>query len=232
MIDDMKNIAYIRVSTDEQAQSGLGLEAQLEAIRQYLGKKPDEVFQDDISGKRADRPGLLAALTALHKEDTLIAAKHDRFARDTFLASWIEMKVKSRKATMISATEEGSNGDTPTAKLMRHVVQAFSEFERDMIAARTKAAMSVLKSQGRRVGTIPYGYKLGENNTLVEDWYEQSMIKGVKEANQKGCTLSFICNQLNMQGSTTRSGSPWRPQYVHNILKKKYAKPDMQGETL
>ena len=89
----MRNIAYMRVSTEEQVNSGLGIEAQEAAIRKGLGKEPDHIFMDKgVSGGRADRKGLSDAIDSLRKGDVLVVAKRDRLSRDMFLSCWIEKK--------------------------------------------------------------------------------------------------------------------------------------------
>ena len=112
-----RRIAYLRVSTEEQARSGLGLDAQLEAVKAYKGGKTDddspeldEVFSDDgFSGSNPRRPALHQALDALCEGDVLIVAKRDRLARDVYYSAWIEKEVKRRGARIVSAAGEGTD---------------------------------------------------------------------------------------------------------------------------
>jgi DNA invertase Pin-like site-specific DNA recombinase len=109
--EPMSTIAYLRVSTDEQAESGLGLDAQLESITKAF-EAPDGVFRDEgYSGKDPNRPGLTEALEALRRGDVLVVAKRDRLARDTFLSLWLEKEVKRRGARIASAAGEGTDSD-------------------------------------------------------------------------------------------------------------------------
>ena len=81
------SIAYLRVSTDEQANSGLGLDAQLDAIIAAVGQ-PDAIYRDEgYSGSDPKRPALMDAIDALSAGDVLVVAKRDRLARDTFFST-------------------------------------------------------------------------------------------------------------------------------------------------
>ena len=127
------SIAYLRVSTDEQANSGLGLglDAQLDAIYRDEGH----------SGSDLKRPALMDAIDALSAGDVLVVAKRDRLARDTFFSAWIEKEAKRRGARILSAAGEGTENDDPASVLMRNIIDSFAQYERDLIAARTKAAL-------------------------------------------------------------------------------------------
>lgn len=214
-------LAYRRVSSDDQVASGLGMEAQLDSIRKAIGKEPDEIFCDEgISGKRADRPGLLAALESLKKGDVLIVAKRDRLARDVFLSCWIEKEVKKRGARIMSAAGEGTDGDDPTAVLLRRVVDAFSEYERLIIGQRTKAALARKKARGEKTGgETPYGYSVDSEGRLYKNREEIQMIFIMKTLRADGKTLKAIAEHLNKQNLFTRKGTPWHPVYVGNILR-------------
>ena len=118
-------IIYLRVSTDEQAESGLGLEAQLAACRAAAGRNGWEIastFEDAMSGglPLAKRTVLLDALTALSKGDILLVAKRDRLSRgDMMTTAMIEAAVKRAGARIVSAAGEGTESDDPASVLMR-----------------------------------------------------------------------------------------------------------------
>ena len=151
----MATIAYLRVSTDDQ---DLGLDAQDLAIRAKY--EPAAVFIDDgLSGGKADRPGLLEALSTLKKGDELVVAKRDRLSRgNSYLTAWIEKEVAKAGARIVSVAGEGTESDEPQDILMRRIIDAFAEFERLQIGARTKAALAVKKSKGERIGDVPFGF--------------------------------------------------------------------------
>jgi len=219
----MATIAYLRVSTDEQANSGLGLEAQLEAIEKATGRSTS-VFRDEgYSGSNPKRPGLLGALEVLKTGDTLVVAKRDRLARDAYLSCWIEKEVKKRSARVVSAAGEGTDDDDPASILMRRMVDAFAEYERLLIGARTTAALAAKRRRGEKTGgDVPFGYQLDEDGkTLVEDTDEQRVITLVRELRDRGWTLRQIGSELERRGILTKSGkATWNPKTVSSLLKR------------
>ena len=137
-------IAYYRVSTDRQGRSGLGLDAQREAVLRHLaghaGKLVAE-FCEIESGNRSDRPQLAAAIAAAKKaKATLIIAKLDRLARNVhFVSGLMESGVD-----FVAADNPHAN------KLMVHMLAAFAEHEREQISQRTKDALAAAKARGIR----------------------------------------------------------------------------------
>src|SRR5262249_29400720 len=139
-------IAYFRVSTDRQGRSGLGLDAQREAVLRHVGSNRGELideFCEIESGKRNDRPQLSAAIAATKKaKATLIIAKLDRLARNVhFVSGLMESGVD-----FVAADNPHAN------KLMVHMLAAFAEHEREQISQRTKDALAAAKARGIRLG--------------------------------------------------------------------------------
>src|SRR5262245_6297753 len=125
-------IGYSRVSTDQQRESGLGLEAQLAAIEQTAARlqlRLAETFTDTLRGKTSieQRPGLAAGLNALRRGDVLIVAKRDRIARDTFVSGLIEREAARKGARVVSAAGEGTDSEEPTAIFTRRILDAVAE---------------------------------------------------------------------------------------------------------
>ena len=140
-------VAYYRVSTDRQGRSGLGLEAQQKAVRDYLNGGAWEMtgeFVEVESGKRADRPELARALDTCRKNKAkLVIAKLDRLSRNLAFI-----------ATMMESGVEFIAVDNPHAtKLTLHILAAVAEHEREVISERTKAALAAAKARGKRLGT-------------------------------------------------------------------------------
>lgn len=218
-------LGYLRVSTDEQTDSGLGLEAQRAAITaeaERRGTVVDAWFSDEgVSGAAGmdKRPGLSAALEALKRGSTLIVAKRDRLARDTLLSAWLEKEVTRARATIVSAAGEG-NGDSPTDLLMRRVIDAFAEFERHSIKARTKAALAAKRARGERNSRhAPYGWS-HEDGRLVKNEHEQRGRTFAADLRGRGGTLREIATRLFREGFAGRSGRVLSPQVVSNMLKE------------
>lgn len=219
----MATIAYLRVSTDEQASSGLGLDAQAAAIQAAFGD-PSATFRDEgFSGSDHSRPGLLAAIGALKKGDVLAVAKRDRLARDTFYALWCEKECKRRGARIVSAAGEGTESDDPAAVLMRTLVDAFATYERHLIGQRTKAALAEIRKRGQKTGgDVPFGYDLDADGIhLTPNATEQKVIAQVASLHGKGYSLRRIGRELESMGyKTKKGGEKWHPQTVKAILNK------------
>jgi DNA invertase Pin-like site-specific DNA recombinase len=230
-------IAYTRVSTDEQTASGLGLDAQrqaIEAAADRLGLSVSAWYADEaVSGAAPidKRLGLLRAIEAVGSAtprrrlrsatgngSTLIVAKRDRLARDALLSAWIEKEIVKRGGRIVSAAGEGTDNDEPTGILMRRIVDAFAEYERLVIRARTKAAMRIKRSRGERVGSIPYGYRLaGDDVRLIEVAREQAAIRLIVQMRGAGSTYRAICAELHRRGVPPKSGDRWHPKVVRAI---------------
>lgn len=164
----MANILYIRVSTNDQH---LGVEAQRQAALSFLGAPPDrEYLAIGVSGGAPleERLVLLQAITSLEPGDTLVVAKRDRLARDTLIAALLEKQVEKAGAVIQSANGVG-NENTPEALLMRRMIDAFSEYERALIKARTKAALAVAASRGHFPGPPGAGTVKEGQRSVVSD---------------------------------------------------------------
>ena len=216
-------IGYIRVSTDDQQ---LGPVSQLNILSKYCCERLQAnlvgVFSDlGVSG--ADpidrRPGLLEALRAIKEKEAgiLLVAKRDRIARDLIIGAMIERQVESLGAIVVSADGTG-NGDAPEALLMRNIVTSFAEYERQLIRARTKAALGVKKARNERVGQIPIGKKLAQDGRSLEVCDEEEhVLKEIMELKKLGMSYNNIVNRLNSTGVPSR-GSRWHVTTVRRIF--------------
>jgi DNA invertase Pin-like site-specific DNA recombinase len=150
-------LAYLRVSTDEQAMSGLGLDGQRAALERafaYRGWELVDTIRDEgISGSTLERPGLMRALEMLVAGDAdgLVVAKLDRLSRSMRdfceLIEWFE---EAERALVM--LEPDVDTSTPAGRAVAHVMVAFAELERGMIADRTRAALAAARA--RRQGRI------------------------------------------------------------------------------
>lgn len=219
----MAILAYLRVSTDEQARSGLGMDAQLEAIEQAAGS-PDAIYRDDgFSGSDTRRQGLLDALDALTEGDALVVAKRDRLARDVFFSAWIEKEAKKRRARIVSAAGEGTDNDEPASKLMRTIVDAFAEYERNLISARTAAALQQKRRRGEKTGGgVPFGKQLAADGThLVDDAEEQRILSLIVDLRDQGWSLRQIGAEMGRRGILTKTGKVnWNPKTISALLRR------------
>ena len=196
--NDKIAVAYIRVSTEEQ---NLGPIAQRDAINAWCavrGITLVAVYEDKQSGGLPldKRPVLMDAVDSMptHNAGVFLVAKRDRLARDTIACAMIERLVQRHGGVVLSAAGEGTGSDDPTATLMRRVVDAFSEYERLLIRARTKAALTVLRESGRKTGgQCPNGFvDVGDGN--LEPIYP--VLNEVVKARREGLGVRGLARRL------------------------------------
>lgn len=215
-----KFIAYFRVSTQKQGASGLGLDAQKEAVSRFLNGGEWELvaeFQEVETGKGADaldkRPKLKAALAACRKEGaTLIIAKLDRLARNVhFVSGLMESKVKFVACDMPEANE-----------LTIHIMAAFAEHEAKRISQRTKDALAIAKSRGvvlGRAGAINLRPNVEARQRMADDFAEKlrPIFKDMKarKLSQRGMVA-----ELNAIGVPAPKGGSWLLSQVQRVIKR------------
>jgi site-specific DNA recombinase len=222
-----KAILYFRCSSDEQAKSGLGLEAQAKACRAYakrLGLTQIIEFADEgISGSKeiAKRPSLSAALASLEKGDTFIVYKLDRLSRAMYITFSIQQFIAQKGCFMRSVAGEGLDSTGIDGLIQSTFASLFSQVEREHIRQRTKAALNVKRSRGERIGAIPYGFKLArDRKTLKPCEKETKVIRTIVTMRKRGCSYRDIVTRLNKTRIPTRTGSPWRLTQVVRIIQK------------
>jgi len=220
----MRAIGYIRVSTDKQADRGVSLEAQSEKVRAMAvaqGAELAEVIVDaGESAKSLDRPGMARLLAMVDSKavDVVIIAKLDRLTRSVKDLAELLERFTRRGVSLVSVAESLDTG-TAAGRLVLNIMTAVSQWEREAIGERTRDAMSHKKANGERVGTIPFGFRMGEDGLLAEDAAEQGVLARMRELKAAGRTVREIADELNRQGYTTRRGTAWRFQYVAAALK-------------
>ncbi|MBI2374747.1 MAG: recombinase family protein [Deltaproteobacteria bacterium] len=220
-------VGYVRVSTEEQA---LGPEAQLASLKAWCvanGHELVAVHEDrGVSGATPvdKRPGLLAALESVrqHKASSLLVAKRDRLARDVVVAAVAERLVLQLGARVLTSDGAG-NGDSPEASLMRCMLDAFSQYERAVIAARTKSALGAKKARGELVGDVPFGFELaGDGKKLVRSEAEQAVLTYARALRAEGLTYRELVERLNAESKTCR-GQRWHLSSVHRLVSREAA---------
>ena len=218
-----KFVAYYRVSTDRQGTSGLGLEAQQEAVRVFLnGGKWSLIgeFTEVESGARKklkNRPMMASALELCRKQKaTLVVAKLDRLARDVqFISELLNSNVKFICADMPEAD-----------RTFLQMMSVFAEYEGRRIGERTKAALDSLKRKGVKLGspTPEKGSKVGVRSIKAKaDSYADQVGPIVRDIIKKtgAQTLRDISEALSAKGVLTpRGNAEWFPSQVSNLLKR------------
>ena len=219
---ESRYVAYYRVSTDRQGRSGLGLDAQREAVTSYLNGGSwtllDELVEVE-SGRKNDRPKLAKALDLCRrKKATLVIAKLDRLARNVaFIANLMDAGVDFVAVDMPEAN-----------RLTLHIMAAMAEHEAAMVSQRTKAALNAAKDRGRKLGwSIPA--RRGEQviasrsgvveNQVNADRFATNILPVIRDIERAGVTtLQGIAEALNARGIRTARGRQWYASTVRNLL--------------
>jgi len=213
-----KWIAYYRVSTDRQGESGLGLDAQRKLVSDYLNGGNwtlSAEFTEIESGKRSDRPQLAAALAMCKRlRAKLIVAKLDRLSRNVgFISALMDSGVEFVAADMPHAN-----------KMTLQVMAVFAEYERDLISERTRRALAQAKERGKQLGgpkrLEASALGVAANKTNAER-FAANVAPIIREIQASGVTtLRGVARALNARGVPTARGAPWSAVAVSNILKR------------
>ncbi len=206
-------VSYYRVSTDKQGKSGLGLDAQREAVGQFLDRGTGTVIAEFVeieSGGKSDRQQLAEALAECRRSKaTLIIAKLDRLARSVaFIANLMDQNVDFIACDMPEAS-----------RLLLHVMAAFAEHERRVIGERTKAALAAAKARGVRLGAN--GARLAKQRQSAATDYALTMESIMRAALQASArTTREIAEYLNAQCVQSRDGGRWHPASVSRVMNR------------
>lgn len=217
----MRGIAYYRVSTDKQGRSGLGLDAQRETVRRFMGDDypPTREFVEVESGKRSDRPELGKALAAAKMMRLpLVVAKVDRLARnvaflEAILASGVEVVFCDIPQV------QGAMG-----RFVLQQMAAVAQLEAGLISERTKAALAAAKERGRALGGFR-GFKvdpaLGRDAKAAKaDDFAAQVAPLIRELQANGVSLRGVATELNARGVPTPRGGEWTAVQVSRIMSR------------
>ena len=209
-----KAITYIRVSTSKQGRSGLGQDAQAEAIRSFCTLHSLDIvdtYSDIESGKNSDRSGLKEAIARAKKEKCpVVVAKLDRLSRSVAYISSL-----MAEGVPFVVTELGLDVDP----FMLHIYAALAEKERKLISERTKAALAAAKKRGVILGNPEIG-KAREVQQQNAREFSKGLLLVVTKMKSEGMTLRSIALALNSQGKPTSRGGKWYASSVSNLLKR------------
>src|ERR1700681_348835 len=218
-------VSYLRVSTDRQGASGLGLEAQRSTVAEFCQRGAFTLAKEYVeveSGRKSDRAVLAKALTHARRIGaTLLVAKLDRLSRNVrFIATVLEAGVEFRAC------------DVPDAsRLLLHILSAVAEAEAAGISQRTKAALGAAKKRATRLGaTNPRSQNLtrscaargraagqAANRDIALKEYAD-VLPIVVKLRDRGESLRAIAKSLNAEGLTTRTGAAWSAVQVKRVL--------------
>ena len=207
-------VAYYRVSTEKQGRSGLGLDAQRQAVAAFLSNKGKlaQEFTEVESGRKSDRPQLQAALFLCRRQKaTLVIARLDRLARNVaFIANLMESGVEFVAVDMPHAN-----------RLTLHILAAVAEHEREMISKRTKDALAAAKVRGIRLGNPSPAFALERARAVVIEGaqlFTATHAPLIRELRTGGLTLRAIARELDRRNIPTARGGRWQAVQVRNII--------------
>jgi DNA invertase Pin-like site-specific DNA recombinase len=216
-------VTYCRVSTSRQGRSGLGIEAQREALARFAGSEGFDIVAEHVeveTGKGADaldrRPQLAAALAEARRRRCPVGvAKLDRLSRDVHFISGL----MAHRVPFLVA-ELGSNVDP----FVLHLFAAFAEKERALISQRTKAALKAAKARGTRLGNPNLRRIRGVGPAALKaeaDRFAGNVLPIIREAQKAGArSLRDVAEVLNARGVRTARGGKWAATQVRDILRR------------
>lgn len=219
-------VGYIRVSTESQAEHGLGLSIQEAHIQQFCKKSTKltliKIYKDaGLSGSTIDnRPALLQLLEDARKGifKKVIVAKLDRIARDTFYTLWIEKELKKHGVELYSIAEP-YRWDDPVQKIFLQIISSFAEYEKSRIVERLYSGRKKKLESGKYAGGRPaYGYK-AKNGALIISASEASVIKEIRSMRMGRMSFQKIADKLNQATTKPCYGKKFYASTIHYILK-------------
>lgn len=225
----MKVVAYLRVSTARQ-QEAFGPEVQRAAIQRWAKANDHRVVSwqtDTISGtsELAQRAGWVAAeqLVKDGKAGGIVVARLDRLARDVLVQELLLRNTHRLGGVVMSARESenellsGESKD-PSRKLIRTILGAISEYDREMVTDRLESARKAKAAAGGYAhGALPYGYRSVKGN-LEPDEAEQTALERMESLAAQGTSTRKIAEVLTAEGHPTKRGGKWSSATVSRIL--------------
>lgn len=225
----MKVIAYARVSTTDQADLGVSLDAQQAKMAAYASLYGLEIVETIVdageSAKSLNRPGLQRALGLLGagKADGLVIAKLDRLTRS--VADWqvlIDGLFGEKAGKQLFSVADAIDTRTAAGRLVLNVLLCVAQWERETTAERTKEALRHKIRNGERCGKVRFGYDLAEDGkTLTENREEQEAIGLMRNLRAAGYSLQQIADELTARNVPTKEGKgKWAHTAVNRILNR------------
>lgn len=227
-----RTIAYLRVSTDKQADKGVSLDAQRSKVAAYAELYDLEITEVIVdagaSAKTLDRPGLTKALAMLRKgeADALLVVKLDRLTRSVRdLGELVERYFAPGKSALLSV---GEQVDTRTAagRLVLNVLASVSQWEREAIGERTRDALVQVRAEGGRIGRDGLGWRRGREvdasgrRVVVADEAETATLGRLRGLAAEGHGPRAIAATLTAEGHATKRGGAWAAETVRKVLQR------------
>jgi site-specific DNA recombinase len=220
----MIGVGYVRVSTDQQNENGVSMQAQIDAIKKYCAS--NDIQLAGIYGDPAEsgdgvehRPGALSALYLADRKriNCIVITKIDRLSRNTTQTLAIKAQLDKKKVKLVSIYE---NIDTTTfyGKFYFQLLASLAEMERNLISERTKTALAFKRNNGERISRhAPLGSKL-HGTALVKDEKEMVAALLARQLRQQGLSLAKIARELKGRGYVNRAGHQYHSSSVQALV--------------
>ena len=226
-VNEKTAILYIRVSTADQAEHGVSLDAQTERLLAYAKLNNLEVVkilrEEAISGSIPlnERPegAKLAELVATGQVKHVVSLKLDRLFRNS-IDALTTTQTWDKKGVALHLTDMGGTSlstGSAMGKMMFAMMSAYAEFERNLTAERTTQALAHKKLNSQAYSPTPYG-KNRDGDMLTDNEQEQSIINKMRELRDDGSSLRGIADHLNSNGISSKQGKQWYASSVGYIL--------------
>jgi len=226
---NMNVIAYTRVSTNQQSESGHSLDYQASKIKCYCelhNLNIIDMVTDTASGKSINRQGINRILDMVNNQDTnglkidgIVILKLDRLTRvGRDFHKLNELLFNDSTGVTLHSVENHINTSTPHGKAMLNMLLTFSEFELDTLKERTKAGLRAKKDKGEPLGRASYGYEY-QDKKLVKADSEQKIIARIKRLKKNGMTLADIREKLFQEKKYSRSGRKFTLSLISELAR-------------
>jgi DNA invertase Pin-like site-specific DNA recombinase len=220
-----RTVAYLRVSTDKQADRGVSLEAQRAKVQAYAALYDLELVAIEVdageSAKSLDRPALTRALGMLKagKADALLVVKLDRLTRSVRDLADLVDNYFTKRAALLSVSEQI---DTRSAagRLVLNVLGVVGQWEREAIGERVSAAKQYMAEQGKYLGgDAPYGFRIADDGVMLEPVEaEQAVLATAHDLRRAGMSLRKIAAELDARGLRARNGRRFAAEQVKRFI--------------
>jgi site-specific DNA recombinase len=220
-----KAIGYIRVSTQDQADSGLSLTHQQNKIRAYCEaldlELVDVAVDAGYTARNTNRPALQNIMQLMKSKQigAVVIFKLDRLTRNVKDLGMLTELFEKTGVSLISVSDSINTG-TAAGRLVLNVLGSVAAWESESNGERVKAAMGIKKASGQLVGAVPFGYDLDSNGVdLIANESELEAILLMKELRANGASFAKIAAELEARGINTKKGkAKWQPMTISNIL--------------
>ena len=218
----MNVVGYARVSTIEQKEEGISLNAQEQKIIAYCTVKDwnlTEIIKDEgISAKNLNRPGIEALINSVkaNEIEAVIVCKIDRLTRSVADLNKLVELFKKYDVALVSLAES-LDATTATGRLMMNLLASVSQWEREIIGERTKDAIAFLKEQHKVYSRPVFGY-IEKNGLIEKDPEDEKTLKIIMDMKNKGFSYRRIADELNTANIDTKRDGIWHANTVRRIL--------------